>query len=129
MACTLTHEDAHGIVRLLRTERHSYYMLSHLAAYQLTLQHGLLHLLLHLLNLQLLNMVLLPKRAFSLLCLKQLEVDVNKSQEPSYTHSGETVRVQCLAKRGQSGWCIHWSSLTSVYVDAYSEKAGFVRAM
>lgn len=62
-------------------------MLLCLAAYQLALQHGLLHLLLHLLNLQLLKVVLLPKRAFSLLCLKQLQVDVKNPQEPSCMHT------------------------------------------
>ncbi len=87
MACALTQEDAQGNVGLLRMERHSYFMLLYLAAYQLTLQHGLLHLLLHLLNLQLLKVVLLSKRCFGLLCLKQLQVDVRKSQEPSYTHT------------------------------------------
>ena len=91
MAYTLTHKDAQGIVTLLKTERHSYSMLLHLAAYQLTLQHGLLHLLLHLLNLQLLKMVLLPKRSFSFLCLSRRK----KPQEPSYNHSREIVRVQC----------------------------------
>ena len=63
MTCAVTQaakEDAQGTVGLLMMERHSYFMLLHLTAYQLTLQHGLLHLLLHLLNLQLLKVVLLP---------------------------------------------------------------------
>ena len=104
-------------------------MLLHLAAYQLTLQHGLLHLLLHLLNLQLLKMVLLPKRSFSFLCLKQLEVDVRNHKSQAIIIAVKLCESNAEQRRGQLGWCIHWSSLTSVYVDAYSEKAGFVRAM
>ncbi len=68
-------------------------MLLHLAAYQLTLQHGLLHLLLHLLNLQLLKVLLLPKRSFGLLCLQQLQEDVRKSQALCMRHSRGYVTV------------------------------------
>jgi len=102
MACALTHDDAQSTVGLLRMERHSYFMLLYLAAYQLTLQHGLLHLLLHLLNLQLLKVLLLPKRSFGLLCLKQLEVDIDNDKSQAicipHSHGFVTVRVQCLAK-------------------------------